>query len=146
MVDSFTKGKRSDVMRRVRGADTTPERCVRRMLRELGYRYRLNVRSLPGAPDVVVARARAAVFVHGCFWHQHACARGARRPSSNDSYWNPKLERTVQRDKLRLRELRRLGWRCLVVWECELRSEVKLQRKLAAFLTRSAQRAPRNSE
>jgi DNA mismatch endonuclease, patch repair protein len=94
----------------------------------------VNARDLPGSPDVVLRRCRVALFVHGCFWHQHQCPRGARRPATNRDYWDAKLDRNVTRDRTRLRELRRGGWRCIVVWECQTRDGAKLRRRLARFL------------
>ncbi len=129
-----SKLERSEVMRRVRSVDTQPERRVRRALQGLGLRCRANVRALPGTPDIVLTRAKAAILVHGCFWHQHCCPRGARRPATNRKYWDAKLDRNVRRDRQRLRELRTAGWRCLVLWECQIRDDIRLERRLRAFL------------
>ena len=110
-----------------------PEMAVRRLIHRLGYRYRLHRRDLPGTPDLVFGSRRAVVFVHGCFWHQHDC-RDGRVPSSNRDYWEPKLARNVERDARVRGELEALGWRLLVVWECEAKDEMALTERLVTFL------------
>lgn len=107
-------------MRAVRQANTAPERAVRLMLRQAGYRIRTNVRSLPGRPDVVLPTRKLPVFVHGCFWHRHVGCRRATTPASNQEFWADKFTRNQQRDSARIRELSAAGWRVLVVWECAL--------------------------
>ena len=106
-------------MAAVKSKDTTPELQVRRLVHAMGYRYRLHVRSLPGAPDLVFARLRKVIMVHGCFWHQHRCARGDRMPRSRVQYWRQKLEGNKRRDVKYRRMLNRMGWRVLTVWECQ---------------------------
>lgn len=131
MTDTISKAKRSETMRRVKGEDTRPERLVRSLLHGLGARFRLETgRTLPGHPDVVLPSRRIVIFIHGCFWHQHSCPRGARRPSSNVAYWNRKLDRNIDRDRRVSRELRELGWQVVVVWECETRKRAGLTRRL----------------
>lgn len=124
---------RSQIMARVRGRDTGPELFVRRLLHRLGYRYRVQGRGLPGRPDLVFTRRRAALFVHGCFWHGHDCARGARTPKTNADYWSAKLARNRERDGEAEARLAEDGWRSLTIWECEL-GDAALARRLAAFL------------
>ena len=121
-------------MRAVRSRDTGPEMIVRRLAHGMGYRYRLHSRDLPGKPDLVFRSRRKAIFVHGCFWHQHDCPRGARQPRSNRDYWTPKLARTKARDALCQSLLRKMGWETLVIWECELGDREALGRRIAAFL------------
>lgn len=106
-------------MARVRQRDTAPEVSLRRALWAAGLRYRLHDKRLPGTPDIVFARARLAVFVHGCFWHCHGCERSQRLPKANADFWRTKLARNVERDAEVQRRLRDLGWRTVVVWECE---------------------------
>jgi DNA mismatch endonuclease (patch repair protein) len=127
-------------MSRVRSEDTEPEMTVRRLVHAMGYRYRLHARYLPGKPDLVLPRLRKVVFVHGCFWHQHCCKRGNRRPASRQEYWLPKLERNVKRDRKAVRDLRKLGWRTLVVWECQTRAKKRpaLAERIARFLAESS--------
>lgn len=133
-MDNLTPGERSRAMRGVRSHDTAPERVVRSVAHALGYRFRLKRRDLPGSPDLTFPRLRAVVLVHGCYWHQHACPRGARLPKSNRHYWLPKLKRNVERDRRVLRALRRGGWRVLVVWECQTKDVDRLRLRLAKFL------------
>ncbi len=121
MTDVFTPEKRSAVMRRVKGRDTSHELAVRRILREAGIGYRLGGVGLPGRPDVVMQGRRVALFVHGCFWHGHDCPRGARKPRSNADYWAAKIARNRARDARVEAELTAAGWRVLTVWECRLR-------------------------
>ena len=134
MTDVFSPEKRSAVMRRVKARDTTPEMMVRRVLTRLGARYRLHRKDLPGNPDVVMPGRRLAIFVHGCFWHGHDCARGARVPKQNRDYWQAKVGRNRARDAASLEKLEALGWRVLTVWECELKDAVALEARLTALL------------
>ena len=120
-------------MSRIRSGDTTPEIAVRSILHRLGYRFRLHDRSLPGRPDIVLKRHRVVVFVHGCFWHRHRGCRYAYTPKSNISFWMTKFADNVARDKVAIRQLRRDGWRVLVVWECRLRQPSRLQRDIERF-------------
>jgi len=120
--DRFTPAGRSAVMRAVKSSDTGPERLLRRRLWAAGFRYRLHRRDLPGKPDLTFPGRRLAVFVHGCFWHGHVCPRGARRPKTNAAYWRAKIARNQARDADVAVALQALGWRSVVVWECELRS------------------------
>lgn len=121
-------------MRRIRKRDTKPEMMVRRLAHALGYRFRLHRRDLPGTPDLVFSGRRKVVLVHGCFWHQHDCSLGRKRPRSNTSYWHPKLARNVERDRLDRTRLSELGWEVLVIWECETKDRAALQARLTAFL------------
>ena len=134
-MDNLNSDQRSALMARIRSKDTTPELVLRRMLHRRGYRYLLHDRRLPGAPDLVFPSRRAVIFVHGCFWHGHEC-KIARIPKSNLDYWNNKLARNRQRDETHRRNLRRLGWRVLVVWECATRasSPTKLLNRVMRFL------------
>jgi DNA mismatch endonuclease (patch repair protein) len=134
MTDVFSPEKRSSVMRQVKGRDTTPELKVRKALTRLGLRYRLHRKDLPGAPDIVLPGRRLALFVHGCFWHGHDCARGARTPKQNRDYWTAKIGRNRARDERTRAELQALGWTSLVLWECELKDAEDLQRRLAALV------------
>ena len=132
--DVFTPAKRSAVMRAVKGKNTKPEIAVRKLIWAAGHRYRLNARDLPGAPDIVMRPRKAAVFVHGCSWHGHDCKRGARMPKANAAYWRAKIARNMARDKAALAALKKQGWRALVIWECQMKDEVALKRRLARFL------------
>ena len=132
--DVFDPAQRSAVMRRVKGKDTTPELKVRKALTRLGARYRLHRKELPGKPDIVMAGRRLAVFVHGCFWHGHDCARGSRVPKQNRDYWTAKVGRNVARDARSRAELQALGWRVETIWECELKDAAALETRLKALL------------
>lgn len=125
---------RSAIMRAIKGRDTKPERMVRSLLHRLGYRFRLQRRGLPGSPDIVLPSRRIAIFVHGCFWHRHGCRRSLRQPKANAVYWNQKLARNAERDAENLAGLQRLGWRCVVIWECTLKDEAALAALLRAEL------------
>jgi DNA mismatch endonuclease (patch repair protein) len=113
-------------MSRVRSKNTTPEIAVRRAAHAVGLRFRLHRRDLPGTPDLVLPRWRVALFVDGCFWHSHANCPRARTPKSNAKYWIPKLIRNKRRDADNARALRKLGWRCVRIWECETKDANRL--------------------
>jgi DNA mismatch endonuclease (patch repair protein) len=132
----MTDAERSRIMRAVKSRDTGPERLVRRLAHGLGYRFRLHRADLPGKPDLAFPSRRAAIFVHGCFWHGHRCKRGARVPKANRAYWVAKIARNKTRDAGALKRLKLAGWRALVVWECELKNEGQLARKIRRFLGR----------
>ena len=112
---------RSAVMRAVKSRDTGPELAVRKILRGVAPGYRLNRADLPGKPDIVYAGRRLAIFVHGCFWHGHDCPRGARMPKANAEYWRGKIARNRARDETTLAAYASMGWRTLVIYECELK-------------------------
>ena len=125
---------RSEVMRRVRSKDTTPELMVRRLAFSLGYRYRLHRSDLPGTPDIVFPSQNKIMLVHGCFWHGHQCQRGARIPKHNRDYWEQKVTRNRERDKKNRSKLKRMGWQVKVIWECEIRNLQKLENEIETFL------------
>ncbi|NTX45182.1 DNA mismatch endonuclease Vsr [Burkholderia cepacia] len=134
MVDHVTSIKRSEIMRAVKRAGSAPEIVVRRLVWALGYRYRLNVKTLPGRPDIVLRRYRKAIFVHGCFWHGHVGCSKAKLPKSNTDYWSAKIAGNKRRDSEQIEQLRQQGWKVLTVWQCELRDEGALLQKLKEFL------------
>ena len=129
-----TPEQRSRIMRAVKSADTAPEMTVRRMAHRMGYRFRLHRRDLPGKPDLVFPKLRKVVFVHGCFWHGHHCARGARMPRANAEYWRAKIGRNSVRDAVNVAALKLAGWRSAVIWECELKNLARVKKRLAGFL------------
>ena len=135
-MDHLSAKSRSKLMSRIRGRDTKPELVIRRLVHSMGYRFRLHASDLPGRPDMVFRSKRKVVFVHGCFWHQHSCGRGSR-PKTNTDFWSSKLERNRTRDREVAKRLRQSGWRSLVVWECQIREETHLRRRLEHFLSRS---------
>jgi DNA mismatch endonuclease (patch repair protein) len=134
VTDRLTPKMRSWNMSRIKGKNTKPEVVVRSLLHRMGFRFRLHVRHLPGRPDVVLTRWNLVVFVHGCFWHRHPKCRFAYTPKSRKTFWLSKLEGNVSRDKRAIAALKRLGWKTLVVWECELhdleRVSARLKRKI----------------
>lgn len=119
MTDIVSPDVRSRMMSGIRAKDTRPELVLRRALHALGFRYRLHARNLPGTPDLVFPKYRAIIQVHGCFWHRHGC-RKTTNPTSNGEFWKAKFARNVERDLEIETELRRLGWRVAVFWECEI--------------------------
>lgn len=135
-MDTISPERRSANMRNIRGKNTRPEPIVRKAIFAMGYRYRLHAAHLPGKPDMVFPRLRKAIFVHGCFWHKHArpSCKIARLPKSNSGYWLDKLEKNAARDVSRRAELRKAGWKTLVVWECQTRSIAGQARRIRRFL------------
>jgi len=140
MTDIWSKEKRSEVMGRIRGGDTKPERIVRSLLHAMGYRFTVKGprnRGLPGKPDIVLPRYQTVVFVHGCFWHRHRGCRYAYTPKSRVEWWEEKFASNVARDKKAATGLRKLGWKIVTIWECELKTEAKqrqVERRLKAAL------------
>lgn len=135
-MDNLSAEQRSKNMRRIRSEDTAPEIALRGLIHGLGYRFRLHRRDLPGRPDLVFPARKKIIFVHGCFWHQHSSCREGRVPASRLEYWAPKLKRNQERDAENQSELREQGWTLLVIWECELRNQRTLSKRLRKFLGR----------
>jgi DNA mismatch endonuclease, patch repair protein len=131
-----TPEARSRIMRAVKSRDTVPEMIVRRLAHRLGYRFRVCRKDLPGCPDIVFPRLRKVVFVHGCFWHGHDCARGARIPKGNRTYWLQKVAGNRARDQKNLEKLKLADWKTLVVWECMTRNERDLNGQVKKFLAK----------
>lgn len=122
-MDKIDKATRSRVMASVRSKDTKIEIRVRSVAHNMGYRFRLHRKDLPGTPDLVFPSRRIAMFVHGCFWHRHDCPHGQKRPASNVEYWESKIRRNIERDTKVQQELTDLGWKPVVIWECEVNNE-----------------------
>lgn len=123
MADNHSKETRSYNMSHIRSKNSKPEELVRKYLFSKGFRYRKNVRALPGCPDIVLPKYKTVVFVNGCFWHKHDCPRFVW-PSSNEDYWRPKILRNVERDRQNAERLKAMGWSVITVWECELKKKV----------------------
>ena len=138
-MDVFTPAKRSMIMARIRSKNTMPELAVRRAATELGYRYRLHAKHLPGKPDLVFPGRKGVVFVHGCFWHGHRCER-AKLPSSNTDFWREKIGKNKLRDRRTKRRLTAEGWKVLTVWQCQIKNKDRLAEKLTDFLEEGPQR------
>jgi len=135
-VDILTPEQRSERMSRVKGKGSAAERFVRRLVHRMGYRFRLHGAKLPGKPDLVFAGRHKVIFVHGCFWHRHPDpnCRLARMPKSRQDFWAPKLEGNRERDQRTMAELERLGWRSLVLWECQLNQPTFIENEIRTFL------------
>jgi len=133
-MDVYGKRKRSEIMARVKGRDTKPELLVRTIVHNLGYRFRLYRRALPGNPDITLPKHRKIIFVHGCFWHGHKRCRRAAIPTTNITFWKKKLDSNIARDRRNIGQLRKDGWRVLVVWQCQTRKPETLKRTLYKFL------------
>jgi DNA mismatch endonuclease (patch repair protein) len=126
VIDIVDKLTRSRMMAGIRGKDTKPELALRRSLHALGFRYRLHAKGFPGRPDLVLAKHRAAIFVHGCFWHRHPGCRFAATPATRPDFWAAKFAANMERDEAVRSALLSAGWRVGTVWECALRSESAL--------------------
>jgi DNA mismatch endonuclease, patch repair protein len=135
-MDNLTKKQRSKQMRLIRSVDTKPELLVRGILHRLRARYQLHRKDLPGRPDLVFPWRGKIIFIHGCFWHGHLGCRLGRVPKSRVAYWTAKISRNRQRDTAALRLLRRMGWKCLVLWECQLRHGDKVAGRVSRFLSK----------
>ena len=127
MADTFSKEKRSEIMSHVTGKETKPEIIVRKYLFARGLRYRKNVKRLPGTPDIVFPKYKTAVFVNGCFWHGHKGCKYSHLPSTNFEYWEKKIADNIERDERKKRELEGLGYRVLIIWQCQLKSNTKIE-------------------
>ena len=132
--DTLTPAERSKRMSLIRNRDTGPERALRRILTDLGYRYRLQYKRVPGRPDVAFPGRRKVIWMHGCFWHRHPGCKNARLPKSRREFWVPKLEGNRKRDLAKQQAARDQGWRTLVTWECELADPEQLAQRLTEFL------------
>jgi len=119
-MDTFSKSKRSEIMSKISGRDTKPEILVRKYLFSEGFRYRKNVKRLPGKPDIVLPKYKTIIFVHGCFWHGHKNCIASKLPESNIEYWTNKISTNKKRDFKNKKLLKKLGWNIIIIWECEL--------------------------
>lgn len=127
MADTVSKQKRSEIMSHVTGKETKPEIMVRKYLFARGLRYRKNVKQLPGTPDIVFPQYKTAVFVNGCFWHGHKGCKYSHLPSTNLEYWEKKIADNLERDERKTRKLEKLGYRVLIVWQCQLKPNIKIE-------------------
>ena len=134
MTDHLTPEQRSWNMAQIKDKDTKPEVLVRSMLHRDGYRFRKNVKELPGKPDIVLPKYKTVIFVHGCFWHRHKGCKYATTPGTNVEFWQQKFERNVSNDRKHARELRKLGWHVITVWECALRNKDAVLDRLKRLL------------
>jgi len=133
-MDLLSRRERSENMRRIRSKHTAPEIRLRKLVHSLGFSFALHRATLPGRPDLCFPVMRKAIFLHGCFWHSHGRCKIARIPKSRREYWVPKLRGNKERDTRNRRRLRHMGWRSLVIWECQLADADKVTRRIRAFL------------
>ena len=136
-MDKLSPAARSELMSKIHGKDTAPELAVRSLVHRMGFRFRLHAKGLPGTPDLVFARTRKIIFVHGCFWHNHVRCKGVRLPKTRIEYWLNKLRGNAERDRRNQRQLQALGWKVLTVWECQIRRPAALRRRIETFLERA---------
>lgn len=133
MVDRLSKEKRSWNMSRIHSKDTKPEVQVRSTLHRMGYRFRLHRRDLPGIPDIVLLKYKTVIFVHGCFWHRHKGCKYAYMPKSRVKFWQKKFSENIDRDRRHQKQLRQLGWKVCIVWECDIDNDQELKRNLSSL-------------
>ena len=122
MTDIYSKNKRSQIMSKISGKETEPEVLVRKFLFRKGFRYRKNDKRYPGTPDIVLPKYKTVIFVHGCFWHGHNC-RAGKLPETRKEFWQNKIDTNIARDKKNRQDLEKLGWKVLVIWQCELKNK-----------------------
>lgn len=134
-MDIVSKEKRSRIMSGIKGKNTKPELLLRSALHKLGFRFRIQRKDLPGKPDIVLPKYKTIIFVHGCFWHRHPGCKYAYTPKSNIEFWTNKLEGNVIRDRLTEKALEEMGWRILIVWECEVKTLIENDSSLRAMIT-----------
>jgi DNA mismatch endonuclease (patch repair protein) len=133
-MDTLSKKRRSWNMSRIRGSNTGPERIVRSILHRMGYRFCLHRKDLPGKPDIVMPKLKTVIFVHGCFWHRHRGCMNCTTPTTNRKFWINKLNGNAARDKRHQRNIRKLGWTPIVIWECETEKPALLEKKILNYL------------
>lgn len=133
-MDRISAEHRSWNMSRIRSKNTQPERIVRSLLFKMGYRFRLHCKNLPGCPDIVLPRYKTVIFVHGCYWHRHTDCALAYTPKSRVEFWNDKFAQNVQRDPKHKNLLGEMGWRVVVIWECEVSDSSLLLRRIKSLL------------
>jgi DNA mismatch endonuclease, patch repair protein len=135
VTDTFSREKRSEIMSKISRKNTSTEIAIRKIVFKMGYRYRLHVRELPGCPDLVLPKHKKIIFINGCFWHGHLNCNRSKRPKTNIDFWNKKIEGNISRDKIILGNLKKLGWRVLVIWQCQIKDQVIIKTILEDFLS-----------
>ncbi len=133
-MDILSKEKRSQNMAKIKSKNTLPELLTRKALTSLNQKYRLHSAKLPGKPDIVIAKRKIAIFINGCFWHQHKDCKRQSMPKSNEEYWNKKLEGNVKKQKYDVKSLKRMGWKSIIIWECQTKNKDKLIKQLKRAL------------
>jgi DNA mismatch endonuclease, patch repair protein len=142
VADIFTKKKRSQIMASISNKETKPEISVRRFLFSQGFRFRKNLKTLSGKPDIVLPKYETVIFVHGCFWHGHTCKRGTK-PTSNIEFWQAKIQSNIDRDKRVKNELRKAGWRILTIWDCELKNKKVFEKAMKKLIAKLKSNQPK---
>lgn len=135
--DIVSPEKRSEMMSKVRSKDSIAEKKVRSALHAAGYRFRLHRKDLPGTPDIVLPKLKLVIFVHGCFWHRHQGCNKCTTPKSNQSFWDVKFNKNVERDSLSIKKLNLIGWKVIVIWECETKNQETLSSTLVSLIKSS---------
>jgi DNA mismatch endonuclease (patch repair protein) len=130
MADIFSKTKRSEIMSKIRATETKPEKIVRSFLFAKGFRYRKNLKSLPGKPDIVLSKYKTAIFIHGCFWHGHKNCKAATLPQTRRNFWTDKINDNKKRDAKNYKELKKSGWKVITIWQCQIKNKSKQERTL----------------
>jgi DNA mismatch endonuclease (patch repair protein) len=133
-MDRLSKEERSLNMSKIRSKDTLPEIRIRKALWRMGYRYRLHYKLLPGKPDIVIIKQKIVIFVHGCFWHRHKNCIEASRPKTNSDYWETKINKNIERDKKCQKDIKELGYKVVVIWECSVKKDIEENIKLLEIL------------
>ena len=136
MVDKFSKHKRSEIMSHIKSKNTKPEITVRKIVYSLGYRYRLHRKDLPGKPDLAFIKKKKVIFINGCFWHGHSGCKKSALPDTNYEFWNDKIKNNVNRDTLNYQRLKDMGWKYLIIWQCEIKKDKleNIKSKIIHFL------------
>lgn len=134
-MDIFSKSKRSDIMSKISGKETKPEILVRKYLFSKGFRYRKNVKDLPGKPDIVLPKYKTIIFIHGCFWHGHEGCKKSNLPTTNTEFWSEKIGKNIERDRFNINNLNNKGWKVIIVWQCELKNADVMDKRLMKLTT-----------
>lgn len=134
MTDKFSKEKRAEIMSSISGKDTKPEVLVRKFLFSQGFRYRKNVKTLHGKPDIVLPKYKTVIFIHGCFWHGHKKCKKAKLPVTRKSFWQHKISGNVVRDKKNIKQLKKDGWNVIIVWQCQIKNLLGMQKRFDSLI------------
>jgi DNA mismatch endonuclease, patch repair protein len=134
MVDTLLKSQRQICMSHNKSKGTSPELFIRKLISSQRYRYSSHRKDLPGCPDIVFPKRKKVIFINGCFWHRHTCKKGRSMPATRKKFWHQKFKRTIERDKRNKNELKKLGWKILIIWECQIKKPAKITDKIISFL------------
>jgi DNA mismatch endonuclease (patch repair protein) len=134
MADIYSKSKRSEIMSLISDRDSRMEISVRKALFSAGLRYRKNVKSLPGKPDIVLPKYKVVVFTHGCFWHGHEGCKASKLPESRRDFWEKKIKDNIERDQRDIESLKQQGWRVIIIWQCEINNAHKRQKRVESLI------------